>query len=215
MSNNPTHLSHLQVDGLCFAYPQQPPLFRDWSANINAGVTLLRGGEGRGKTTLLRVLAGELQPQAGHLRLNGATLDARANAPTAALHVFRADPRSEAFEQITPTDYFASLQARYPAFDRQEVALLAEDFSLTPHLHKPMYMLSTGSKRKVWLVAAFASDATVTLLDEPFAALDKPSISKVITRLADAADQRTRLFVVANYEGLGDVPLTGEINLGE
>ena len=53
---------------------------------------------------------------------------------------------------------------------------LIQAFELTPHLEKPLYMLSTGSKRKVWLAAAFASGAAVTLLDQPFAALDKASV---------------------------------------
>src|SRR5450830_622997 len=63
----------LQVDGLCFNYPQRE-LFSDWSAHISPGVTLVQGDEGSGKTTLLRLLAGELSAQSGALKLNGISL---------------------------------------------------------------------------------------------------------------------------------------------
>jgi energy-coupling factor transporter ATP-binding protein EcfA2 len=74
-------------------------------------------------------------------------------------------------------------------------------------------MLSTGSKRKVWLAAAFASGAAVTLLDEPFAALDKASINLVLELLQDAAIHATRAWVVADYEAPRGVPLALTISL--
>jgi energy-coupling factor transporter ATP-binding protein EcfA2 len=61
-------------------------------------------------------------------------------------------------------------------------------------------MLSTGSRRKVALVGLLASGATVTCLDQPFAALDAPSVGVVRDFLAEAADHATRTWVVADYE---------------
>jgi hypothetical protein len=52
-------------------------------------------------------------------------------------------------------------------------------------MDKKLFMLSTGSKRKVWLAAGFASGADLLLLDEPFAALDAPSIAFVKELLQD------------------------------
>jgi ABC-type transporter Mla maintaining outer membrane lipid asymmetry ATPase subunit MlaF len=58
----------LSVQGLCFRIRERE-LFSDWSTAIPPGVTLVRGGEGRGKTTLLRLLAGDLSAVARHTRL--------------------------------------------------------------------------------------------------------------------------------------------------
>ena len=63
-----------QVDGLCFSYPQGR-LFTDWSARFAAGLTCIQGDEGSGKTTLVRLLAGDLPAQAGRLQVAGARLD--------------------------------------------------------------------------------------------------------------------------------------------
>ncbi len=203
-------LAALQVDGLCFAYPQRE-LFTDWSARITPGVTLVRGGYGSGKSTLLRLLAGELPAQAGQLRLNNASLREQPGAYRQQL--FWADPRSCALDQITPLDYVHSLQRLYPGLNETLWGELSQGLALTPHLDKPLYMLSTGSKRKVWLAAAFAAGAAVTLLDEPFAALDKASIGLVLELLQDAARHPTRAWVLAHYEAPGDVPLAQIIDL--
>ena len=199
----------LQLDDLNFSYPQRP-LFSKLSLTLPAGVSWLQGC---GKTTLLRVLAGDLPASMGRLTVKGLTL-----APAALAYwqlVFWADPRSEAFDQITPNAYFASLQRIYPSFDTQALAELTHGLSLTPHLDKPLYMLSTGSKRKVWLAAAFAAGAAVTLLDEPFAALDKASIQFVLGLLHDAAREPTRAWLLADFEPPGDVPLASCIELGD
>jgi ABC-type multidrug transport system ATPase subunit len=201
----------LQVDQLCFSYPQEP-LFTDMWLCAPPGVTLLRGGDGAGKTTLLRLLAGELPADTGELRINGVNIT---GAPAAyQKQVFWVDPRSTAFDQISANDYFRSLQGPYPLFATADLGRVVEGLYLAPHVDKPMYMLSTGSKRKVYLAAAFASGAALTLLDCPFAALDKPSIGFVMALLNEAAKNPARAWVVAHYDGLGDVPLVNTVDLG-
>lgn len=200
------------VEGLCFRYPQRA-LFTDWSTRISPGVTLVRGGDGSGKTTLLRLIAGALPADAGHLWVHGVCL--KEQPITYRQQVFWADPRSDDSDQITPADYFKGLHRLYPLFDEQLLSGLVVPLSLAPHLDKPLYMLSTGSKRKVWLAAAFASGAALTLVDEPFAALDKASILAVKGLLQDAANHPARAWVIADYEAPGDVALAAIIELAQ
>jgi ABC-type multidrug transport system ATPase subunit len=200
----------LQVSGLCMRYPQRA-LFADWSARIPPGVTLVRGADGSGKTTLLRLLAGELAADAGRLQAGAIRLDQQPDVYRQ--QVFWADPRSDAFEQVTVRAYFASVQGLRGGFDERELARLIVGLSLEPHLDKHLYMLSTGSKRKVWLSAAFASGAAVTLLDEPFSALDKASVGFVMELLTEAAVRPARAIVLADYVAPGDAPLAAIIDL--
>lgn len=203
----------LCASNLRFGYPGCS-LFADWSCQIPAGVTLLQGDEGSGKTTLLRLLSGHLAAQAGTLRCTEITLNPSTRK---AYHdqVFCTDPRSEAFEALTPLQFFAQMALRYPRMDAALAVELADDLALTPHLDKTFFMLSTGTKRKVWLATAFASGAAVTLLDEPFAALDKTSIGWVIGLLEEAAQHPSRAWVVADYAPPPGVPLALTIDLGD
>ena len=212
---NQTTPALLQACGLHFHHPGNL-LFTDFSATVRAGVNLLKGGDGRGKSTLLRLLAGELLAQKGTLKINGVSLHDQPQAYRQ--QVFWTEIRSDAFDSLTALAYFESVRRRYKGFSDNLLSELIEGLSLTPHLEKQLFMLSTGSKRKVWIAAAFASNATVTLLDEPFAALDTASINFMLQKLQQlqvAANCAERAWVLADYKAPTGVPLAGLIDLGE
>ena len=190
----------VNLQSLHFGYPDHT-LIAGLSAAISPGVTLVRGGDGRGKTTLLRLLAGELTPTSGQLQINA--------------NVFWIDPRTDAFDSLTGVEFFESQRAAFPEFDDAMVSRLVDGLDLASHIHKKLYMLSTGSKRKVYLAAAFASGAAVTLIDMPFAAIDKPSIEFILSLLREAAAGTERAFVVADCEAPAGVQLEGVIDLGD
>lgn len=200
----------LQVDDLCFAY-SSPPLFAHWSAVFTPGLYLVCGDEGSGKTSLLRLLAGELAAQSGRLQIGGHLLSD--DAPAYCRQVFRTDPASDVFERLTPMAWFAQLLARYPAFDMVLATQLLEQLFMSPHLGKTGHMMSTGSRRKVWLAAALASGAPVLLIEQPFAALDTPSIGVVTELLQLGAQPSGRVIVLADYVLPNALRLNGRITL--
>lgn len=202
----------LQFEDLGFGYPGHQ-LFNQLSGDLQPGVTLILGGDGRGKTTLIRLLAGDLNAQTGQLLINGIRLQDQAAIYRQQL--FWVDPRTEAFDQLTPLAFFESRRILYPRFDGALLDTLFDSLDLAPHLHKQLFMLSTGSKRKVWLAAAFASGASVTLLDMPFAALDQASIEVVLDLLAATAPSSERAWVLADYAAPAGVPLVATIHLGD
>ena len=56
---------HITLDHISYAHPSQPPLFEDLSAVFSAPLTGLIGDNGCGKTTLMRLILGELTPESG------------------------------------------------------------------------------------------------------------------------------------------------------
>ena len=200
----------LQVDGLRFSYPECAVL-NGLSLAWPAGLALVRGDESSGKTTLLRLLAGELTAQAGRITLQGTS---PGEVPKAyAQKVFWADPRAGDMDTLTARGWLDSLPARYPLWDTAALDAHTEGFALHEHLHKPFYALSTGSKRKVLMAGALASNAPLTLIDEPVGGLDKPSIRYLAQALASQATRPDRLIVVAHYEALVDVPWGSVVDL--
>lgn len=204
----------LIVENLSFRYPKpKVELFARLSLAIHPGVTLVQGGDGRGKSTLLRLMAGALAADAGQLQLNGVSLKEQPEAYRRQL--FWMEPRTTDFDQITPLQFFASLGGRYSGFDEPLLDPLVEGLGLEPHMDKKLFMLSTGSKRKVWLAAAFASGADLLLIDEPFAALDAPSIAFVKELLGGTSAYPGRAVVMADYGAPAGVGLAGLVDLGD
>lgn len=200
----------LQAQGLCFRWPERF-LFENLSFDVPPGVSLISGEEHSGKTSLLQLLAGDTHPQSGTLVIRGDSL--HEDPERYRQQVFRTDPRSESIDQISAATWFQSLPGRYPNFDPEALVDLIQGFALDPHIEKPMYMLSAGSKRKVLLTAAFASGTPLTLIDQPFAALDTPSMRFLSALLQEAAEHPGRAWVLADYEAPVDVVLASVIGL--
>lgn len=180
-------------------------LFGGLSFDIKPGLTLIQGGDGRGKTTLLQLLARARQPDQGQVE-----------GP--ADSVFWIDPHSGGDDKVTLRQWLQGLSAHYPAWDHDRVAALAEALSLGDHMDKGLFMLSTGTRRKGALVAAMACGAQLTLLDTPFAALDARSRDIVAGLLDEAAGHDSRAFVVADFEvppGMASERLAALVELGD
>ena len=207
----------LDICNLRFSHPGRV-LWTGLNARIGPGVTLEHGDDGSGKTTLLRLLAGALPLQGGQLRLSGSDVAA---AIDSALHpeawgeqVFWVDPQAEMAESVPALParaWLQSLAGRWPRLNVKLLADLTAGLQLDAHLDKAFYMLSTGTRRKVWLAGALASGAAVTLLDQPFAALDRASIQLLLEVLQDAATHPTRAWVLADGVTPPGVALAGLI----
>ncbi len=212
MSNTPAADAFvLCAEALRFAWPDQRPLLDGLALALGPGVHLLRGEDGCGKSTALALLAGERVAQSGRLRVAGVLLQENPAAYRQA--VFWIAPNSVDFDAVSATEAWATLGARYPSFNPTLLAELADAFGLTGHTHKPLYMLSTGSKRKVWLCAAFAAGAPLTLIDQPFAALDAPSIRLLRELLTEASEHPSRAWLLADHEAPAGIAIGTVIDL--
>ena len=210
-----TALSILQAHRLSFSYDLRtvPLLFDQMNVVLHSGVTLVCGDEGSGKTTLLQLLAGTLQPDAasGPLCIKGT--DLLQDRPAYQRQVAWLDPRDSALDRQSAKQIFATVQKRHLDSDLDALQAHIAGLSLAPHLDKTLDMLSTGTRRKVLLAAALAAQAPLTLLDQPFKALDRPSIDYLLQLLAESARHPSRAWLVADYEAPPGVVLAGVIEL--
>lgn len=167
--------------------------------SLPAGLVAVVGDEGTGKTRRLR----ELAHQAQETPLHG--LDPEA---------VWLDLSLPGLDDRTPEDVWDTLRTRCPRWNAALLQELVQALKLQPHLAKNLSMLSTGTRRKVALAGLLATQATVTCLDQPYAALDMGSIRVVREFLLAHAAHPTRTWVVADYEADENLPWHHIIRLG-
>lgn len=188
----------IAVHGLSFRYPGSPlPLLSGIQFTVPKGsLTVLAGPSGCGKTTLLRLLAGLLTPESGHI----ARADACSYVPQEP-HLYNAT----LFENITLFQQDCSEQAVREAL---KALCLSEWTEALPHgLMTPLgeggQSLSQGQRKRLGLARALVQDRPLILLDEPTAALDErtaATIREVLLALKESG--RHTLFVISHDERL-------------
>lgn len=160
-------------------------LFRGLELQLRPGdVTWLRGRNGRGKTTLLRILAGLAAPAAGKILVDGVPMG-RAGAPwrEELAYVAHANALKDDLTATEALAFLAGLRGRPCPTEALKAAL--QRMGVQHRSRAAVRTLSQGQRRRVALARLALPDAPrLWLLDEPFDALDDQGIAALNELLA-------------------------------
>lgn len=163
----------LTIEGVSYARQTQP-LFHQLSAQVSSGEVLwLEGANGVGKTTLLKLIAGLLEPTQGQICLH--STQGVLKAPFANQQAWLGH-RNALKAQLSPLE---NLRYLYPHGAQDEARLIQalDYFALFEHRHRLLASFSQGMQRRVALAGLMLSSAPLWLLDEPQAALDAQGVA--------------------------------------
>ena len=152
-----------------------------------SGITILFGASGAGKTTLLDCIAGLTSPDSGRIAGNGKILfdsGSRINVATQSRNVGYVLQDLALFPHLTADQNVRYGLAKLPATKQQDLSSAIMESLRIAHLakRKPRE-ISGGERQRVALARTLVTNPIVMLLDEPLAALDIPTKSKIIEDL--------------------------------
>jgi molybdate transport system ATP-binding protein len=148
----------------------------DVSFAAEAGVTILFGASGSGKTTVLRSVAGLARPDAGRIAIGDRVLfdsTLRVDVPVPRRRIGYVFQQLALFPHLTVAQNIAYGLAALPAAARRaRVAEAAESFRIANLLERRPRQISGGEQQRTALARALVTNPDALLLDEPLSALD-------------------------------------------
>ncbi|QEA37983.1 ABC transporter ATP-binding protein [Pistricoccus aurantiacus] len=165
--------SSIELKGLHKRFGKDTVALDDVDLTIEAGefFTLL-GPSGCGKTTLLRILAGLEEPDAGRVWIGGEDLT---DIPPHKRSVNTVFQSYALFPHLSVRDNLAfglRMRGESKADRRRKVDEVAEFIQLGSLVERPVGQLSGGQRQRIALARALICEPNVLLLDEPLSALD-------------------------------------------
>lgn len=191
----------LCIEDLTVSYHRVPAIHH-LTLSLEVGHCVgLFGPNGAGKSTLIKTIAGLITPETGRILISGEAI-----AKTASRIAYL--PQRESIDWDFPVTveglvemgryHQVGLFGRFSARDRTAVWEALDLFQLGPFANRQIKALSGGQQQRAFLARAWAQEADLYLLDEPFAGLDRNSATALGSAL-QILKERGKLLVVSHH----------------
>jgi heme exporter protein A len=160
-------------------------LFSNLNLQVFAGQCLhIRGENGIGKTSLLRLLTGLVSPESGEILWNGAPVQKEASEyHSQLLFLGHRDALKEDLTALENLSMYAAIDGT-PIAEKDAIDSLGR-FGLRGREDLAVNCLSAGQKKRVLMARMLVRRAQVWILDEPFNALDTSAVGELQALIAE------------------------------
>lgn len=198
---------NIDLKDICFSYKSnvEIPVFEGLSCSFGGGeIVGIVGKTGSGKSTLIQLCSGFLNPHSGRIHINGSEIVQQKdwNKFRKKIGIVFQFPEKQLFEETVFDDVaFGLKRSNISRFEmKQKVYESLERMGLDGDLYaeRSPLQLSSGEKRKVAIAGIMAQDPEILFLDEPTIGLDKKSIDDMETMLSGLYLQGKTICIVSH-----------------
>lgn len=167
----------LECKNLTKAYKKNVPVLSNFNLEIPAGrIVGLLGPNGCGKSTLIKLIAGLLQPNSGEIVVGDYPVGEKSKALISYL------PERPYFSSgMKVSELVKYFEEFYEDFDSERAYKLLSDLDISPKAN--LKTLSKGTKEKVQLILVMSRNAKLYLLDEPIAGVDPAAREYILSTI--------------------------------
>ena len=182
----------IKIDNLKRAYS-------DFMAVDNVSFTIekgeivgLLGHNGAGKTTIMKMVSGYLEPSSGHIEVDGMDITKERSAVQQRIgYLPEALPIYPEMSVADYLDYAAKLKGLHDNKAREEIRRTVKATDITAKLLAPIATLSRGYKQRVGVAQAILGNPKLLILDEPTNGLDPTQTQQMRTLIKEIAKDAT------------------------
>jgi len=201
-TKTPTLNKSCQLDGVSFSYTKHETVLRNVSIKAQAGeITVLRGGSGMGKTTMVDLLIGLYRPNQGRILIDGVDLkEIDINKWRSMIGYVPQDCtlfHDTVFANITLGDDSLTEDDVRKALRQAEVEKFVDSLpdGLMSIVGERGARLSGGQRQRLALARALATNPKLLILDEVTSALDPQTEAEICANIQDIAESYTILAI--------------------
>lgn len=182
----------LQCRNVTKAYKKNVPVLYNFNLEVPAGKIIgLLGPNGCGKSTLMKLISGLLQPESGEILVGGHPVGQESKALVSYL------PERTYFNSWMRVDqlieYFSEF---YSDFDPERAYNLLKDLGI--NTNAKLKTLSKGTKEKVQLVLVMSRNAKLYLLDEPIAGVDPAAREYILSTIVSNYNPEATIIITTH-----------------
>ncbi len=186
----------IEIQHIDFSYKKsKKKVYKDFTVSIEeGGIYGLLGRNGTGKSTLLYLICGLLNPSKGTCTMDGINTSERRVETLRDIFIV---PEEFELPATSLENYVNINKPFYPHFSEDLLYRCLESFNMEKDIK--LSELSMGMKKKVFISFALATQTRLLLMDEPTNGLDIPSKSQFRKTLALAASEN-RAIVISTHQ---------------
>lgn len=187
----------IETRGLHKIYGGGVTALQDINLTFKGGaLTSLLGPSGCGKTTLLKIIAGLLEPTSGEVDVNGKPVTGPGPERAFVFQDFALMPWATVLRNAA---FGLELQGIGQADREDRARHYVQEVGLAGFEDKYPHELSGGMRQRVGLARALAVDADVLLMDEPFSAVDEQTRRKFQEDLIRLREVENKTFILVTH----------------
>ncbi len=158
------------------------------------------GENGAGKSTMMKIIYGAVQPDEGEIRWNGQPVAIKSPAQARALGISMVYQHFSLFDTLTAAEnvWLGLDKAMTLAQVTQRITEVAHTYGLDVDAARPVHTLSVGERQRVEIIRALLTDPQLLILDEPTSVLTPQAVEKLFVTLRQLSERGCSILYISH-----------------